>query len=114
VALVSPGAGDELLTRYLTHKLRARRTLCGELTLRSGYNLLVAAYGVCVLLARLRAAAAGRAECSEEDLRLAVQAADLLVVEHTTLYQGSVIATLTDSVLAQERLCASILARLGS
>jgi Fe-S-cluster containining protein len=113
VTLTSPGGGDELLTRYLTHKLRARRTLCGDLPLRSGYNLLVAAYGVCNLLARLRAAAEERAECSEEDIRLAVQAADLLVVEHTTLYQGSVIATLTDSVLAQERLCASILARLS-
>ena len=64
--------------------------------------------------ARLRAAAEGRAACGEEDIRSAVQAADLLVVEHTTLYQGSLIATLTDSVLAQERICASILARLSS
>ncbi len=107
-----PEAGAALLTRYLLHKLRARRTLQGELTLSSGWNLLCAAYGVTSVLARLRAAAAGRGECSDEDLRAAIQAADLLVVEHTTLYHGSLVATLTDTVLAQESLCASLLARL--
>jgi Fe-S-cluster containining protein len=108
-----PGAGEALLTRYLLHKLRARRPLHGELTLVAGWNLLCAAYAVASVLARLRAVAAGRAACDEEDLRAAVQAADLLVVEHTTLYHGSLVATLTDTVLAQDRLCASLLARLG-
>jgi len=107
-----PEAGAALLRRYLLHKLRARRTLTGELTLASGFNLLCAAYGVASVLARLRAAAAGRSACEETDLRVAIQAADLLVVEHTTLYHGTLVGTLTDTVLAQEQLCASLLARL--
>jgi Fe-S-cluster containining protein len=104
---------DALLTRYLVHKLRARRCVSGELTLRAGYNLLVVAYAVANILARLRAATDHRASCSVDDLAAAVQAADLLVVEHTTLYQGSLVGALTDTVLTQDKLCASLLARLG-
>jgi hypothetical protein len=107
-----PPEAATLLGRYLLHKLRARRTLTGELTLSSGFNLLCAAYGIVSVLARLRAAAGGRATCSAEDVGAAVQAADLLCVEHTTLYHGSLVATLTDTVLAQDHLCGSLLARL--
>ncbi len=112
VAFDPPTAGNELLTRYFTHKLRARRTLCGELTMITGFNLLIAAYGMINTLARLRAASEGRTVCDEEDLVRAIQSADLLVVEHTTLQAGSLMATLTDTVLAQDRLCASLLARV--
>ncbi len=108
-----PEGGEALLTRYLTHKLRARRVVSGELTLVAGWNLLCAAYGVIRVLSRLRAAAGGRSACEAADLAAAVQAADLLVVEHTTLYQGTIVGALTDTVLAGEGLCASILARLA-
>jgi Fe-S-cluster containining protein len=102
-------ASRTLLLRYLEHKLRARRTLAGELTLQSGYALLVAAYATVELLARLRAAAAGREACGEEDIANAVQTADLLVVEHSTLYQGSLVGMLTERVLAGEDTAASLL-----
>lgn len=105
-------ASNRLLTRYLLHKLRSRRVVSDELTLVQGFNLLVAAYSVVHLLARLQAASDGRA-CQDEDVARAVQAADLLVVEHTTLYQGTLVATLTETVLSQDRLCASLLARLA-
>jgi len=102
-----------LLTRYLVHKLRSRRILAGELTLIAGFNLLVAAYCVASLLARLHAAHDGRGATTLEDVERAIQAADLLVVEHTAIYQASMLATLTETVLAQDQLCASLLARIG-
>lgn len=105
-------SSEALLRRYLLHKLRSRRMLSGELTLVTGYNLLVAAYGIVNLLARLRAASEGRGSTNEEDITRAVQAADLLVVEHTALQTGSVMATLLEGVLAQQDLCASIMARI--
>jgi hypothetical protein len=108
-----PAEANALLTRYLQHKLRARRPLTGELAFLAGYNLLVAAYGVINVLARLRAAAEGRNTCDANDVGEAVSAADLLVVEHTTLYHDTLVATLTDTVLSQDHLCASVLARLG-
>lgn len=105
-------AGRALLTRYLLHKLIARRTLAGEHSLTSGFNLLVAAYGVVSLLARMRAVEAGREAVSDEDVTLAVQAADLLVMEHTALQPGGMLADLTEAVLSQELLAASILNRV--
>ena len=104
-----PSPSRALLIRYLTHKLRARRQLHGELTLQSGFALLCAAYAVIELLARLRASAAGRSDCTEEDVAAAVQAADLLVVEHSTLYQGSVVGVLTERVLAGDDTVGSLL-----
>ena len=109
---LSPGPeGTALLTRYLLHKLASRRLLTGEHSVLSGFNLLVAAYGVISLLARLRAADRGDAATAAEDVTLAVQAADLLVMEHTALYQGGMLADLTEAVLNQERLAAGLLAR---
>ena len=102
-----------LVTRYLLHKLRARCTLSGELSVTSGFNLLVAAYAVSSILARLSAAHAGRGATDHADVERAIQAADLLVVEHTAIYQASMLATLAETVLAQDDLCASLLARIG-
>jgi Fe-S-cluster containining protein len=104
---------DKLITRYLLHKLRARRTLAGELSIVSGFNLLVTAYAVTSMLARLRAAHEGRDVTDHGDVERAIQAADLLVVEHTAIYQASMLATLAETVLAQDNLCASLLARIG-
>ncbi len=107
-----PTTHNELLTRYFSHKLDARRPLAGEGSLIAGYNILVAAYGVINLLTRLAAASAGRDEPDEHDVAAAVQAADLLVVEHTTLRHGPMFGHLVDTVLASPNLCASLLARL--
>jgi Fe-S-cluster containining protein len=104
---------DRLVTRYLLHKLLSRRILSGELTLVEGWNLLAAAYGVINVLARLRAAHGQRGSVNEDDVSNAIQAADLLVMEHTALYHEGVISTLAEAVLAQEHLCASILARVS-
>lgn len=106
-----PTVHNALLTRYFTHKLEGRRTLAGEASLMGGYNLLVAAYGVIDLLARLSAVTAGRQECDEHDVAAAVQAADLLVVEHTTLRHGAMFGQLVAAVLAAPGLCAALLAR---
>jgi Fe-S-cluster containining protein len=111
-ARLDVGIEDALLPRYLVHKLRARRCVSGELTLRAGYNLLAVAYAVANLLARLQAASR-HTSCGLAELAAGIQAADLLVVEHTTLYQGSLVGALTDTVLMQDKLCASLLARLG-
>ncbi len=107
-----PTTNNALLTRYFRHKLEARRPLSGDASLVSGYNVLVAAYGVINLLARLSAAAADRGETDDHDVAAAVQAADLLVVEHTTLHHGPMFGQLVDTILAAPGLCASVLARL--
>lgn len=101
-----------LLARYLLHKLRARRTVTGEHSLLSGFHLLVAAYAVTSLLSRMRAADQGREAVTDEDVEMGVQAADLLVVEHSALYQGGVLAQLTEAVLGQEHLCGALLNRV--
>jgi Fe-S-cluster containining protein len=111
-AFAPEGERAALLSRYLLHKLEGRRILTGEHSLISGFNLLVAAYSVISLLARLRAADRGDLAATAEDVIMAVQAADLLVMEHTALFQGGVLADLTEAVLAQDRLCASLLARV--
>ena len=107
------GADDALLRRYFLHKLRGRRHLAGELSLIAGYNLLVASYGIINLLARLSAAATGRQRCDPHDIAAAVQAADLFVVEHTTLRHGAMFGQLVDRILSQPGLCAALWARLG-
>ena len=73
---------DATLTRYLASKMESRRYVAGDASLTAGFNLLVVAYAVADLLARLRAASLGRTTCGTEDVRAAVGAADLLVMEH--------------------------------
>jgi hypothetical protein len=112
VAFDPPTVNDALLTRYFVHKLEGRRHLAEELSLLEGFNLLVAAYGVISVLARLRAAAQRRESVDEHDVAAAVQAADLLVVEHTTVYHKPMFAQLVRTILSQPTLCAAMLARL--
>lgn len=106
-----PEASKDLLTRYFVHKLEGRRHLEGDQTLVMGFNLLVVAYAVIHLLSRVGAAHQGRSTVDEHDVASAVQAADLLVVEHATvLNQRPLFAQLINSILAQPRLSASLLA----
>ena len=105
-------ASDELLTRYLCTKLDSRRYVAGDATLVTGFNLLLAAYGTINVLARMRAAFHCRTGCDDEDVRLAVSAADLLVVEHPGLYQGRVHAQLVKAALGSSNLCGDLLAWL--
>jgi Fe-S-cluster containining protein len=112
VSFEPPDASNELLTRYFCSKLDSRRYVAGEATLITGFNLMVAAYGVINLLARMRAAAAGRRSCSEEDIRAAVRAADLLVVEHRGQDRAGVQALLSQTALGSPGLCGDVLARL--
>lgn len=104
--------GDALLTRYFVHKLRGRRHLAGEMSLLAGFNLLLVAYGVVSVLSRARAIAAGHSMLDDSDVTAAVQAADLLVIEHATIGQKPVFAALIEGILNEPTLCASLLARL--
>ncbi len=99
--------------RYLLHKLKARRHLAADANLIAGYNLYVVAYAVISVLSRIGAADAGRERCSKADQIRAIQAADLLVLEHPTLRQGGAFGNVLKTLLANRRLCASMLARLG-
>jgi hypothetical protein len=65
------------------------------------------------VLARLRAASEGRQTTDDEDVQLAVSAADLLVVEHPGLHYGRVHARLVDAALGDSDLCGDLLARLS-
>jgi Fe-S-cluster containining protein len=112
VAFDRSDAGNELLTRYFCSKVDSRRYVAGEATLVTGFNLLVAAYGIINLLARMRAAAAGRASCDDDDIRAAVRAADLLVVEHRGQDRAGVQALLSQAALGSPGLCGDVLARL--
>lgn len=109
-----PPEGQALLERYIAHKLEGRRHLAGSTTLIGGFNLLVASYALVNLLARLGAAAAGRPSCDDHDLAAAVEAVDLLVVEHTTLRRGKLFGQLVEAILGQRGLTASLLARLDA
>ena len=113
VAFDPPTANNDLLTRYLCSKLDSRRYLAGEATLVTGFNLLAAAYGIINVLARVRAAAAGRDSCDDNDVRVAVEAADYLVIEHPALYRGRFGDLLTGEALGSPILCGDILAALG-
>jgi Fe-S-cluster containining protein len=101
-----------LLTRYFCSKLDSRRYVAGDATLVTGFNLLLAAYGMINVLARLRAASQKRLSCNEEDVSLAVGAADLLVVEHPGLHYGRVHAQLVEAALGSAGLCSDLLARI--
>jgi hypothetical protein len=100
------------VTRYLTSKLDSRRYVAGDATLVSGFNLLLAAFGMIHVLARMKAATDGRVRCGDEDVRLAVSAADLLVVEHPGLYQGRIHRQLVKIALDSPTLCGDLLVRL--
>lgn len=102
--------GDELLTRYFLSKVESFRYVAGGKTVTTGFNLLVGAYGVINLLARLRAAAAGRSSCDDEDLKAAVGAAEFLLVEHASL--GKAQALLVEAALHNPSLCGDVLALL--
>jgi len=101
-----------LLTRYFTSKLDSRRYMAGDTTLVTGFNLLLAAYGMINVLARMRAASDGRLSVDDEDVRLAVSASDLLVVEHPGIYYGRLHARLVKSALGGTDVCGDLLARI--
>jgi lysine-N-methylase len=102
-------ATEELLTRYFCSKLESRRFVAGDASLVTGFNLLVAAYAVVEVLARARAAHGGRTACDEEDVRQAVSAADLLVVEHPGLEQSGRHGRLTEAALGGPDLAAGLI-----
>jgi len=106
--------GQALLERYIAHKLEGRRHLGGSTTLIGGFNLLIASYALINVLARVSAAAAGRSCCDDHDVQAAVEAADLLVVEHTTLRRGKLFGQLVEAILGQRGLAASLLARVDA
>lgn len=108
------GASRELLARYFCSKIDSRRYIAGDATLVTGVNLLVAAYGVINVLARVRAASQQRTTCDDEDVTLAVRAADLLVVEHPGLHQGAVHRRLVETAMDSPDLCADLFACLES
>ena len=113
VAFEPSAASDELLTRYLCSKIDSRRYVAGDATLMTGVNLLLAAYGVINILARMRAASEGRMACDDEDVRLAVAAADYLVVEHRVLRPDSFRARFTKAALGNPDVCGDLSASLG-
>jgi len=101
-----------LLTRYFLSKLDGRRYVAGDVSLAKGFNLLAAAYAMVDVLARTRAAAGGRAVCDDEDIREAVGAADLLVMEHPGLDQSGLHRRLTDAALGSPDVGAGLLTAL--
>ncbi|MDF1564311.1 MAG: YkgJ family cysteine cluster protein [Deltaproteobacteria bacterium] len=108
----APGEeGDALLTRYFIAKLVGRRHLADQLDLLRGFNLLVVAYGMIVLLARLKAASEGQPGVRQSDLLAAVQATELLVLEHTAIHRTSSFSHLLEKILDEPTLCSSMLAR---
>lgn len=102
-------ASSELLARYFCSKLDSRRYVMGEASLTAGFNLLVAAQALIELLARLRAASQGRPQCDEDDIRLAVSAADLLAVEHTGVGEVGLQRRLAEAELASSDLVGALL-----
>jgi Fe-S-cluster containining protein len=107
-----PAGGAELLRRFLHSKIESRRYVAGDATLVTGFNILVAAYGVVNLLARMRAACESRLCVNETDVQLAVGAADFLVVEHRSPDRGWVRTRLTEAALGSVDLCGDVLAYL--
>ncbi len=112
VAFDPSGESTALLVRYLCSKLDSRRYVAGEATLVTGFNLLVAAYGMINLLARMKAASDGRSSADGRDVQPAVCAADLLVVEHRGPDRGRVGKGLSRAALGNRGLCSDILACL--
>ena len=113
MSFVPSAASDELLTRYFCSKLDSRRYVAGDASLVVGFNVLLAAYAVVEVLARTRAAGSGRAACDEEDVRQAVGAADLLVVEHPGLDSMGLHRRITEAALGSPDLGAGLLSVLS-
>lgn len=106
-------AANDLLTRYLSAKLESRRYVAGDVTLLEGVNMLVAAYGIVDTLARTKAASERRPACTESDIRDAVSAADLLVLEHPALLHGGLHRRLVKAALGTSEAAADVLACLA-
>lgn len=102
----------ELLGRYFLSKIDSRRYVAGDVSLVKGLNQLLAAYAMVEVLARTRAAAAGRRTCEADDVRDAVGAADLLVMEHPGLDQKGLHRRITDAALGSVEMGAHLLAAL--
>jgi len=114
IAFDPPLPDDALLPRYFRDKLKTRRYLADDNSVLSGFNILAAAYGMISLLSRLKAASEGRDAIQQSDLLEAVQAADLLVVEHPSLYHAELSSFLLSSILENPQLCGAILARVAN
>jgi hypothetical protein len=112
VAFQPSATSDQLLTRYLCSKIDSRSYVGGDASLITGFNLLVVAYAMIEVLARMRAADAARPSCNDDDIREAVSAADLLVVEHPGLDQAGVHRRITDATLGSPDLAAGLLGLL--
>jgi len=110
VAFTPEGGSDALHTRAIVSKVRSGRWLMGDMSLVTGFNLVVVGYYVIHILACLRAASMGRSTCDDEDVTRAVQAADLLVFEHANLIHNPVSFRFISSMLESTDLCASMAA----
>ena len=106
--------GVRLLTRYLEEKVESRRYVAGDTTLVAGFNVLVIAYAMANLVARAKAASAGRLSCSDDDVREGIAVADLLVVEHSAVYQGRVQQRLVQAALGHTDLCGDVMTLLDA
>lgn len=104
---------NELVTRYLVSKIDSRRYVAGDASLVRGFNVVAAAYGIVNVLARMRAASSRRAVCDDEDVRAAVRAADLLVVEHRGNEGSGQQAALRRAVMGGGAVTADLLEFLG-
>jgi hypothetical protein len=103
-------AAAEVLARYFASKVESRRYLAGSAPLCAGLNELLVAWGIVRVLAQVRAASERRNACEDGDIRAAVSAADLLVMEHGGLDHGRLHEQLTKAVLASSSLAADVLA----
>jgi Fe-S-cluster containining protein len=112
VEFLPPPDGIELLARYFLSKVESRRYLAGDVSLVKGFNQLIAAYAMVEIYARTRAAAAGRAACDLDDVRSALSATDLLVVEHPGLDPMGLHRRVTDAALGGVDVAADVLATL--
>jgi len=110
VAFTPDEGGDALLTRAMSSKVRSGRWLMGDLSLVTGFNLVVVGYHLIHILSCLRAASMGRSTCDEADVTRAVQAAELLVFEHSNLIHNAVSFRFISSMLESTDLCASMAA----
>lgn len=108
VTYLSPAA-DARTTEWLLEKLATRRHLSGGLSVSRGWNLLVTAYGIANLVGRIRAAQSGRIACDDDDALAALAAADLLVLEHSSLLANPRFARVIESLLRPPTFAVSVL-----
>lgn len=114
VSFTLSATSRELLQRYLTSKIDSRRYVVGDASVVTGFNLLVAAYGMIHALSRMRAACERRTATNDEDVTFAVRAADLLVIEHATLYQDKFRKQLVRLALGNSNLAGGVMAFLDN